>query len=349
MPRSGLWSIGLLALHTLVGLSGCGASESRPGSGAADPPADAAGGAAAAGDEAPLSPLIAEVNGRPLYTASYDQVLEFIRERLPSGQEANNVERFVGAKFDALELLVNDELIHQEAARQGIAPTEKELMEEFRRTAASAGGEEVFLAAMRARKLRRQDVLEAMKRKLAVDRYMKEKVVPAVKYTEEEVTAFYNQNLERFTPTEWVKTYQILIRCPRSAPADQAERARKRAETILANIRAGEPFEIQAREYSEDASAALSGNMGFMKRGVASPEYDAVAFSIAPGRVSDVFRSDLGFHIIKVAERRGGEPASLEKVREEVRKVMHSRGQASLLKSIVTRLREDAKIVTYLD
>ncbi|HZI92949.1 MAG TPA: peptidylprolyl isomerase [Patescibacteria group bacterium] len=345
MKVSGAW---LLVFAACLGTACSTASTTDPAAAgsAATPPAAQA---ATPPPEEHLSSVVAEVNGRPLYRAFYDQSLNFMRNRLNAGQDATTVERYLNAKFDALDRLVDDELIYQEAQNEGIAVTEANVQEEFKRACAGSGGEERFLSIMRQQGISKFDALEGIRRRLTINRFMKEKVTAGMTATDEEALGFYNANLQKFTPELWVKLFQITVLCPRNAPTARTEQARARAVKILANIRAGEPFEAMAKEFSEDRSASVGGNTGFVKRGATYPEFDAVIFTMKPGEVSEVLRTDSGFHIVKVVERRGGTPVPFENSKEECRRAILAQKQADAVRSIASRLRASAKITTHLD
>ena len=78
------------------------------------------------------------------------------------------------------------------------------------------------------------------------------------------------------------------------------------AKEILDSIKHGANFEEMAKKYSDDpGSKAFGGDLGFVKRGVFYPEFEAAAFSLEPGQLSDVVESPVGYHIIELLERRG--------------------------------------------
>ena len=88
------------------------------------------------------------------------------------------------------------------------------------------------------------------------------------------------------------------------------ERIKKKAhdfaESLLDSLKKGADFATLAKKYSDDpGSAAQGGDLGFVKRGVFYPEFEAVAFSLAPGQLSGIVESPVGFHIIQLIERRG--------------------------------------------
>ena len=84
------------------------------------------------------------------------------------------------------------------------------------------------------------------------------------------------------------------------------KKARDFAESLLDSLKKGADFATLAKKYSDDpGSAAQGGDLGFVKRGVFYPEFEAVAFSLAPNQISGVVESPVGFHIIQLLERRG--------------------------------------------
>ncbi|MEW6701306.1 MAG: peptidylprolyl isomerase [Bacteroidota bacterium] len=88
------------------------------------------------------------------------------------------------------------------------------------------------------------------------------------------------------------------------------ERIKKKAKdfaaSLLDSIRKGADFAKLATRYSDDpGSASQGGDLGFVKRGVFFPEFEAVAFALAPNQISGVVESPVGFHIIQLLERRG--------------------------------------------
>jgi peptidyl-prolyl cis-trans isomerase C len=301
------------------------------------------------GPEEHLSAVVAEVNGRPIYRAFYEQSLNFIRNRLSASKGGDNLERYLNAKFDALERIIDDELIYQQARKENVSAGEDEVRAELQAVVAGVGGETRFLTQMGQQGISQYDAVEGIRKRLTVNKYIHTKLTSGLTATDEEVLAWYNANLVRFIPEVWVKLFQITILCPRDASADRVGRARERGEKILANLRAGEAFEAMAKDFSEDRYAPIGGNVGFVKRGATYPEFDAVLFSMKPGEVSEVIRTDDGFHLLRVTEKRGGEPKSFEAVKEECRRAVLTQKQADVVRHVASELRRSATIATYLN
>ncbi len=96
-----------------------------------------------------------------------------------------------------------------------------------------------------------------------------------------------------------------IFRNPQTSP-ELKEKYKKFAEAILDSIKHGADFAEMAKKYSDDpGSAKEGGDLGFVKRGVFYPEFEAAAFALKPGQISGVVETPVGFHIIQLLERRG--------------------------------------------
>lgn len=133
---------------------------------------------------------------------------------------------------------------------------------------------------------------------------------------EESLRAYFDANVATFEAPEQRRARHILLRTNEDADA-----ARELATSLLARIRAGEPFEDLARSNSQDGGTARQGgDLGWLSRG----DYPAAAveeaiFSLSPGGVSDIIESEFGLHIIRLEAVRSGDAPAFEAVAESVR------------------------------
>jgi peptidyl-prolyl cis-trans isomerase D len=133
--------------------------------------------------------------------------------------------------------------------------------------------------------------------------------------TPTEVQQYYNGNITQYQTPEQVRASHILLN---TAGKDEAA-VRKQAEDILQQVKAGTDFAELAKKYSEDeGSKANGGDLDYFSRGRMVPEFEAAAFALEAGQVSEIVKSQFGFHIIKVVDKKPGVTRSLDEVRPQI-------------------------------
>ena len=138
--------------------------------------------------------------------------------------------------------------------------------------------------------------------------------------TEQEIASYYEQNAALLSAKEERRASHILITAPSSASADERSKARARAQALLSEVRrAPDTFAEVARKNSQDpGSAANGGDLGFFARGAMVKPFEDVAFSQAPGAISDVVETEFGFHIIRLTEIQAPKQPSLAELRGKI-------------------------------
>ncbi len=135
---------------------------------------------------------------------------------------------------------------------------------------------------------------------------IQQKIIENIKITPSEIRSFYKSippDSVPNVPAEF-EVGQIVKKPPVSAAELNA--VRDRLKGYRTRILAGERFETFAALYSEDpGSASRGGELGFYRRGELYPEFEAVAFRLEKGEVSDIVKTKAGYHIIQMIERRG--------------------------------------------
>ncbi|MDY0270091.1 SurA N-terminal domain-containing protein [Trichloromonas sp.] len=121
-----------------------------------------------------------------------------------------------------------------------------------------------------------------------------------VSVSDEDLEKYYRRNLDKFDIPEQVKASHILIKVPLDADPEARKSLRERAEKVLAEVKEGKDFATLVRQYSDDqGSVPKGGSLGFFPRGVMVPEFEAAAFAMKPGEISDIVTTPFGYHIIR--------------------------------------------------
>jgi peptidyl-prolyl cis-trans isomerase D len=138
--------------------------------------------------------------------------------------------------------------------------------------------------------------------------------------TDDELKAIYQQNIQQYEVPDRVHAEHILLTTVGKTDAEVAE-IKKQAEDILAQTRKkGSNFEDLAKKYSEDpGSKAKGGDLGWLVHGQTVPEFDKAVFSTPKGEISDLVRTQYGFHIIKVLEKENAHTKPFDEVKDSIR------------------------------
>jgi len=130
-----------------------------------------------------------------------------------------------------------------------------------------------------------------------------------------DVERYYQQNTQQYSTPEQVRASHILFK---TEGKDEAA-VKTEAEAVLKEAKSGADFAELAKKHSEDeASAKNGGDLDYFSRGRMVKEFEDVAFSLPPGQISDLVKSQFGFHIIKVVDKKAATTRPLEEVRQQI-------------------------------
>jgi peptidyl-prolyl cis-trans isomerase D len=139
-----------------------------------------------------------------------------------------------------------------------------------------------------------------------------------VKVTEQDLKKYYSAHLSDYRVKDRVHVERILFKTTGKTPAEIAT-LEKTAQDVLQQIKAGKDFAALAEKYSEDASASKGGDVGWLQRGQTEKVFEDTAFSLKPGQVSGLIKTDYGIDIIKVLDKQTAHLESFEEVKDQIR------------------------------
>ena len=136
----------------------------------------------------------------------------------------------------------------------------------------------------------------------------------------------YNSSIEQYTTPEQVRASHILLKTEGKTDAD----VKAKAEAILKQAKAGADFAELAKKNSEDESNAKNGgDLDYFGRGRMVPEFDQAVFAMQPGQISDLVKTQYGYHIIKMVDKKNAATRSLAEVRQQLTdQLAYERAQA---------------------
>ncbi len=208
---------------------------------------------------------------------------------------------------DILDSLITNKVIEMEATKEKVKVTGNEIDEELTKLQESYGGEEAFAAALEQNQVSMDKIREDIEIYL-----LAEKMIGAsIDVSEEEMKTYFEENKESFDQKEQVKASHILV---------EDEATAKKVKEELDN---GKDFAELAKEYSTDSSnAANGGDLGYFGKGEMAEEFEKTAFALKAGAISEPVKTEFGYHIIKLADKKAEKAAEFEEHKEEIKELL---------------------------
>ena len=150
--------------------------------------------------------------------------------------------------------------------------------------------------------------LAAYQAKALRDSYLTEKLAPTV--TEAEIKAAYDKESAKVQQTERIRARHILVA------------TEKEANDIEAKLKGGAKFEDLAKQYSLDGSKDYGGDLGYFTAPEMVPEFSKAAFALKVGDVSPPIKTDYGWHVIRLDDRKMGSAQPYDQVKEAIKNVL---------------------------
>src|SRR5438876_939161 len=175
------------------------------------------------------------------------------------------------------------------------------------------------------------------------------KVEAQTQVTPDDLQAYYDQHRDEFRVPEQVNVRHILIKTPLPGPDGKvdtkgAEEARKKAEDVLKQIKAGGNFAELSKKYSEDpGSAKNGGSLGWIGKGRTVPEFEKAAFSLPKGGTSDLVQLPQGVVVYEVTAIKPPATPTFEEIRSRVETEFKNERVAALLSQKTKELSDRAK------
>ena len=238
------------------------------------------------------------------FLAAFDKSLQ--KDQPLSGIEREELQR------SFLVQLIDRELIHGEARRLNVTLSEEGVetaLQSYRQDYPDSS----FETMLQERGLSLQFWREELKESLIMEKLLEQAVYSKILVTDMEVAAYFEDNRSQFDRPAQVRARQIVV-------ADEGK-----GQEILGLLRQGQSFADVAAEYSLSPDAQHGGDLGFFGRGEMPPEFDEIVFDLPVKRLSDLVKSEYGYHIFLVEEKRKAARLSKQEATEEILSILEGR------------------------
>ncbi|MBO8125836.1 MAG: peptidylprolyl isomerase [Firmicutes bacterium] len=276
--------------------------------------------------------VVATVNGEPIYQSTFrNTLIQYVTQleaqngTLPSGQI-----ELISAQL--LNQMIDEKIILQAAKEAGIKVNDEELEKVVADFKEQIGGEEHFDQLLKSQNVSLDEFNRRVTEQIMIQK-MLEKVAGEGTVSDDEIAKAYEE----------VHAKHILIRTSEEAGDEEAK---AKIEEIRAELANGASFSELAKKYSEDpGSKDNGGDLGFISRGQTVPEFERAAFALAEGEVSEPVKTQFGYHLIKVVERKEAKGEEFEKAKPELEEQLRKAKQNKLLTEWFRKQKEQAEVV----
>lgn len=243
--------------------------------------------------------IAAKVNSEIITLSELENELVQVREQVKKvypPEEQGDALKVEQKKM--LDLLIENKLIFQKAKKAGIdivpAEVNRYLEEAITNMKKNFPDDKTFQDALTKRQTTlielRREYRSSIEKELVIQRYVEQEVRSKIEVSEKEIDDYFEEQKEEF------RAKHILLKTEEDA------------NTVLNEIKGGRDFEELAKEKSQGPSAVKGGDLGYFRKGDMLPEFEEKVFQMDKGEISGPVKTQLGYHIIKLEDRRSIEP-----------------------------------------
>jgi len=183
--------------------------------------------------------------------------------------------------------------------------------------------------------------LDEAKTFILAQEYVMKEIEKKINVTDAEVKAYFEKNKAEFSEPESVKASHILVKVPQDADEKAWKDAEAKIKDIKKKLDGGADFAKLAQEMSDDpGSKAKGGDLGFFSKGRMVPEFEAAAFALKPGEVSQPVKTPFGYHLIKVVEKKDAHEKSFDEVKDQVKQNLLNQKRREALDAMLLNLKK---------
>ncbi|WRP07468.1 peptidylprolyl isomerase [Rossellomorea aquimaris] len=233
----------------------------------------------------------------------------------------------------ALDTLIAEKIVELESDKKKITVKDSEIDEELQSMKDSYGGEEAFNEALASSGANLDSVKKNVRSFLLTEKLLEDRI----SISDDQIKEYFEANKDTFAQAEQIEASHILVE-------DE-----KTAQEVKKKLDDGGDFAELAKEYSTDTSNAESGGeLGYFAKGEMVTEFDEKAFAMKKGEISEPVKTEFGYHIIKVTDKKDAKEAVLDDHKEEIKDILFDQALQTEYGTWVQEQKEEYEIENLL-
>jgi parvulin-like peptidyl-prolyl isomerase len=294
-----------------------------------------------------LKDPVATVNGETITKAQLDEAFEKAVQM--TGVKVGDLtsEQKVEGYRQLLDELITEKLVTKAAT--GVTVPQAEIDAQIAKIKAQFPSEEDFSKQLAQVGQSPEQLSETIKKMLQQQHWLESQIAGKTDVTDEEAKKFYEANKTEFQQPDTVKASHILFLVNKDDSQDVVNQKLEAAKAAEARAKKGEDFNKLAKELSEEPGAKESGgDLGFFPKDRMVPEFAEAAFNQKVGDISDPVRTQYGWHIIKVIDKKRAGTLPYDDVKAQLMTYLKAKKQEEAAQALLKSLRSSAQIESTL-
>ncbi len=340
--------LAISVLFVFVLMFGCSDNDK----GKKESPASAVSGSIASGNtqnviagQGAATDAAVSVNGKILKKSELESLvkdrLAMLKEKIPADKQKEVKEDI---KKRLVEEFIMRTVLNEEITRKKIEVSEQEIKITKDKIQASLPPNKKLSDFLKENRISQEDMIFLIK----VEKFANKEIGNKLKPTQKEINKFYQENKDKlFLSPESVHVRHILV----SVNKDDSEKIKAEKKAKIENLRKqllnGGDFAELARKNSDCPSKEAGGDLNFIKKGQTVKAFDDAAFSQEKNAMGPVIKTEYGYHVIQVLDRKPARTIALGEVKDRISAFLEQQNKSKAFTDILKKLQQNAKITTY--
>ena len=293
--------------------------------------------------------VVLRVAGEPITEKQVVATISVLarQKQLPADtQQERNVNLFKGA----VDNIVIETLLRNEAKRQNLAPDQEKVEQQWQQILKRFPTQADFQKALEAQGVTDVQLRKSIEESTKIQQVLELAVKDVSLATDDDIQKFYDENPKQFQRLEQVHAAHILLLVDRNSTPEQKAEIKKKIEDIRAEIESKSiTFADAAAKYSQDtANAKEGGDLKYFTRGRMVQPFEEAAFGAEPGSLSPVVETQFGYHLIQVIDKKQAGTIPLEEAKADIKRLLDQMSQRKATQSFVNDLKAKSTIENFM-
>ncbi len=289
-----------------------------------------------------LDRIVAVVNKEVITWSELYKTMEYeATDKIRGLNEQERLKIFKDNEKIFLEQLIDQKFQIQEAERLGYEVTKEEIneaIENIKNKYSLTDNE--FEASIKKEGMTFEEYKEKLSEQILISKFLNRQIRSKIVISDEEIKRYIELNKDKLDNSDSFRIRQIFFKNP--LRDEDRIKVEEKAKLIIQKLNEGEDFSTLAKEFSEDPSSKIGGDLGLIKKNLLANEFIKVLSQLEVGQVSEPFWTDNGLHIIKLEEKVTAK--SNEQIKEDIRQQLLEIKFAEKYRDYIKSLREKARI-----